>query len=86
MVRQSEALSAWLYFLTPHVLGVSLWWCGVFCAVGGFGGGASIRWTRRLRDLCLRCVWLAGGEGGRWVAWGVVLGCGFCAAVEVYMA
>ena len=31
------------------------------------------------------CV-LRGARGGRWVAWGVVLGCGFCAAVEVYMA
>ena len=39
----------------------------MFCAVGGFGGGASIRWTRRLRDLCLRCVCglrAARGAGG----------------------
>jgi len=29
-------------------------------------------------------VCLAGGEGGGRVAWGVVLGCGFCAVVGVY--
>ncbi len=31
---------------------------------------------------CVAC----GREGGRRVAWGVVLGCGFCAAVGVFMA
>jgi len=34
-VRQTAAVSVWLSFLTPHVLGVSLWWCGVSCAVWG---------------------------------------------------
>jgi len=31
---------------------------------------------------CVAC----GRRGGRRVAWGVVLGCGFCAAVGVFMA
>ena len=86
MVRQSEALSAWLSFLTPHVLGMWLWRCEVFCTVGCFGGGAGTRWARLLQGLRLWRVWLAGGEGGRRVAWGVVLGCWPCAAVEVFMA
>jgi len=29
---------------------------------------------------------VCGLRAARGVAWGVVLGCGFCAAVEVYMA
>jgi hypothetical protein len=31
---------------------------------------------------CVAC----GRRGGRQVAYGLVIGCGFCAAVEVYMA
>ena len=39
------------------------------------------------RDCCIACAYgvcLAGGEGGRQVAWGVILGYGFCAVVGVY--
>jgi hypothetical protein len=54
----------------------------VSCAVWGFGSGAGAKRARGLQVLRLWRVWLAGGEGGRRVAWGVVLGRGFCAAVR----
>jgi hypothetical protein len=58
----------------------------VVCSLG-FRRWSWRRWARQLQCLRLWRVWLAGGEGRvKKVGCGVVLGCGFCAAVGVFMA
>jgi hypothetical protein len=85
-VRQTAAMSAWASFLTPHVLGdvaVAVWsvlyrwvfWRWSWHQVGRTVAGP-------VPMACVAC----GRRGGKRVAWGVVLGYGFCAAVGVFMA
>jgi hypothetical protein len=81
-VCQMAAISAWVSFLTSHVLGdvavvvwsvLCLWGFGVELASGG-------------QDGCRACAYgVCGMRAAKGVAWCVVLGRGFCAAVGVFM-
>ncbi len=64
--------------------GVWLWWCGVLCRLGFWSEPAPDGKTVAgpVPMACVAC----GRRGRRWVAWGVVLGCGYCAVVGVFMA
>lgn len=81
----TTAMSAWLSFLPSHILGdvaVVVW-----SVLYRWVLGVEWSWYQVGRTVAgpapMACVSCGRRGGGRRVAWGVVLGCGLCAVVEV---
>ena len=85
MVRQMATTALLLvHFSDSPLLGGRCGGVGS-CAVWGFGVNRRQMGKTVAGPAPTACV-ACGRRGGRRVVWGVVLGCGFCAVVGVFMA